>query len=200
MPNDTLTYKIRDSLYINLTDRCTLECQFCPKYNGTNFVHEFDLTLHERPLAEEIINQIGDPKKYKEIVFCGYGEPTLKLKVLLVIATDVKSKGGKVRINTDGLANLSNKKNVLPEMSNCIDALSISMNAQTEAVYNRHCQPALKGSFDAMLKFIELAPKYIDDVTATAIDGLEGVDIQACKKMAVAMGVKFRTRYLDHVG
>nr|WP_305792709.1 TatD family nuclease-associated radical SAM protein [Sedimenticola hydrogenitrophicus] len=198
--NQQLSYVIGDSLYLNITDRCTLECTFCPKTQGILQVHEYDLTLDHRPASQEIIAAIDDPAAYQEVVFCGYGEPTLRLKVLLEVAQYIKAHGGRVRVNTDGLANLANKRNVLPEMAECVDALSISLNAQNAEVYDRHCQPALAGSFEQMLDFVAEAPHYIADVTATAIDGLGGVDIAACRELAEARGVKFRRRVLDEVG
>ncbi|WP_260291374.1 TatD family nuclease-associated radical SAM protein [Sedimenticola hydrogenitrophicus] len=200
MDNQQLSYVIGDSLYLNITDRCTLECTFCPKTQGILQVHEYDLTLDHRPASQEIIAAIDDPAAYQEVVFCGYGEPTLRLKVLLEVAQYIKAHGGRVRVNTDGLANLANKRNVLPEMAECVDALSISLNAQNAEVYDRHCQPALAGSFEQMLDFVAEAPHYIADVTATAIDGLGGVDIAACRELAEARGVKFRRRVLDEVG
>jgi len=196
-----ITYPIRNSLYLNITDRCTLECQFCPKHTGQGpVVHDFDLSMDHRPEIKKIIEAIGNPADYDEIVFCGFGEPTLRFKVLMEVARWVKEQGGKVRINTDGLANLVNKRNVLPEMQGVIDSISVSMNAQDPETYARHCHPALPGSWKAMLAFLEQAPKYIPQVTATAIEGLEGVDIEACEKLAVERGVKFRCRQLDNVG
>ena len=200
MSQPTLSYVIRDRLYLNITDRCTLVCQFCPKTQGVNQVHDYDLSLHQRPEYDDIITAIGDPTEYEEIVFCGFGEPTLRLKLLLRLASYIKDKGGRVRLNTDGLANLVNKRDVLPEMEGLIDAVSVSMNAQNEAIYNQHCCPALTGSYEAMLAFIQEAPRYIPDVTATAIDGLAGVDIVACEHLAQERGVKFRARHLDVVG
>ena len=200
MPQQTINYTIGDRLYLNITDRCTLECAFCPKHNGTFEVHDYDLTLDHRPEVNEIIAAIDDPARYSEVVFCGYGEPTLRLKALLQVAKYVKAHSGRIRINTDGLANLVNKRNVLPELAAYVDALSISLNAQNETIYRRHCRPALEGSYQAVLDFIEQAPKYIADVTATAIDGLDGVDITACAAIAKQCGVKFRRRELDIVG
>ncbi len=196
-----IAYPIRNSLYLNITDRCTLECRFCPKHTTQGpVVHDYDLSLDHRPEVEEITAAIGDPSRYEEIVFCGFGEPTLRFKVLLEVARWIKQHGGKVRVNTDGLANLVNKRNVLPEMQGLVDSLSVSLNAQNEEVYARHCQPALPGSWQALLDFLTEAPKYIPKVTATAIDGLEGVDIQACEKLAADRGVAFRRRELDKVG
>ncbi|WP_456406609.1 TatD family nuclease-associated radical SAM protein [Thiolapillus sp.] len=196
-----IAYTIRNSLYLNITDRCTLECRFCPKHTAQGpVVHDFDLSLDHRPETAEIIEAIGDPSGYDEIVFCGFGEPTLRFKVLMEVARWIKAHAGRVRINTDGLANLVNKRNVLPEMQGVVDSLSVSMNAQNPEIYAQHCQPALPGSWEAMLAFLEQAPEYISQVTATAIAGLEGVDIMACEKLARERGVGFRRRELDKVG
>ena len=122
------------------------------------------------------------------------------MKELIAVAQWVKGHGGNVRVNTDGLANLAHNRNVLPELADCVDSLSISMNGQTEDVYNLHCRPGLDNSWQAMMDFITEAPSYIKDITATAIDGLEGVDVEACEKLANNLGVKFRKRVLDVVG
>lgn len=200
MQKPTLSYRIGDRLYLNITDRCTLQCAFCPKHNGSHRVHDYDLTLDHRPEVDEILAAVDSPSAYAEVVFCGYGEPTLRLSVLLAVAREIKALGGRVRVNTDGLANRVHKRNVLPELANCVDALSISMNAQDAATYDRHCCPALQGSYASMLEFLREAPRHISDVTASAIDGLEGVDIEACKAIAQQIGVKFRRRVLDNVG
>ncbi len=200
MPDPQLSYRIGDKLYLNVTDRCTLVCKFCPKTLGVPKVHDYDLTLEQRPEAQQIIQAIGDPTDYAQVVFCGFGEPTLRLKVILEAARWIKERGGAVRINTDGLANLVHKRNVLPELAPWVDSLSVSLNAQNEALYNQHCAPQLTGSYAAMKAFLQEAPRWIPDVTATAVDGLEGVDIAACERIAGELGVKFRRRRLDVVG
>lgn len=195
-----LSYTIGDRLYLNITDRCTLACAFCPKHNGSHRLRDYDLTLTRRPTVDEIIASIDAPAGYREVVFCGFGEPTLRLKALKAVARHIKQRDGDTRLNTDGLANLVHKRNVLPELAGDIDAVSVSMNAQNEAVYNRHCRPALPGSFAAMLDFLRQAPGFIPDVTASAINGLDGVDIGACRELATQLGVSFRQRELDVVG
>jgi len=195
-----VSYQIDNNLYISITDRCTLECAFCPKTHGDMRVKGYDLTFDHRPTTEEIIAAIDDPGRYHEVVFCGYGEPTLRLNVLLEVARDIKARGGRVRLNTDGLSNLVHKHDTLPELAECVDALSVSLNAQNREVYDRHCRPNLPGSYEAMLAFLREAPAYIEDVTASAIDGLEGVDIAACEALAKELGVKFRRRILNEVG
>jgi len=196
----TIAYRIDNRLYLSITDRCTLDCAFCPKTGEDFHVRGYDLTMDHRPDVAEIITAIGDPTQYDEVVFCGYGEPTLRLKVLLQVAAYIKEHGGRVRVNTDGLVNLVHKDDMLPEMSKVVDALSVSLNAQDEATYERHCRPNLPGSYQAMLRFLEEAPRYIPEVTATAIEGLEGVDIAACQQLAERLGVRFRKRLLDEVG
>ncbi|MGS0680207.1 TatD family nuclease-associated radical SAM protein [Shewanella sp. 125m-7] len=196
----TLVYDIRNSRYLNITGRCTLRCQFCPKHNGSKQVHEYQLDLNRQPKAEELITQLGDVALFEEYVFCGYGEPTLNLTTLVAVATEIKRRGGKVRVNTDGLGNLFHKRNILPELANCVDSLSISLNADTEALYLQHCRPKLAGAYAALLEFIALAPQFIDDVQVSAINGLQGVDIQACRQRVETRGASFKQRELDIVG
>ena len=195
-----ITYKIENRLYLSITDRCTLSCTFCPKNNGILRVGDYDLSMDHRPDTQEIIQAMDDPGRYDEVVFCGYGEPTLRLNVLLKVARHIKAQGGKVRVNTDGITNLVHKDNVLPEMATCVDAVSVSMNAQDAEVYERHCRPGLRGSYESMLRFLADATHHIPSVTATAIDGLQGVDIPACRRLAGELGVRFRRRILGKVG
>jgi TatD family-associated radical SAM protein len=195
-----ISYRIGSRLYLSITDRCTLECAFCPKTQGHPRVHGYDLTMDHRPDVAEIIAAIDDPSAYEEVVFCGYGEPTLRLKVLLAVARHIKGHGGRVRVNTDGLANLVHKDDVPPALGEWVDALSVSLNAQDQAIYERHCRPNLPGSYAAVLEFLRRAPAYVPSVTATAIAGLPGVDIEACERLARECGVGFRRRELDKVG
>lgn len=198
---ERLAYPIGKGLYINLTKGCTLHCTFCPKWSKP-VVHDYDLTLHHNPTAEEIIRAMGDFSSYEEIVFCGYGEPTLRLEVLLQIAQEVKKRGNqKVRINTDGLANRVYRQDVTPRFKGLIDVVSVSLNAQNEAIYNRHCQPALSDSYMSVLEFIRTVKHHVPDVVATAVDGLGGVDSEACRKIAEEeLGVRFRKRTLNQLG
>jgi len=195
-----IAYRLHGNCYLNITSQCTLRCGFCPKYNRTWEVQSYDLRLHREPSVEEVLEAIGDPSEYKEIVFCGLGEPTVRLEALLSIARAMKDKGARVRVNTDGLANLREGRDVTPEMAEVVDSLSISMNAQNAAVYNELTKPKLRGAYAAMLEFARLAHERGMAVSMTAIDGLEGVDIAACRQIAESLGVSFRRRELDLVG
>lgn len=200
MAPQTIAYELHGNCYLNLTSLCTLRCVFCPKFNKNWQVQGYHLKLRQEPNTSEVLDAIGNPDRYEEIVFCGLGEPTLRLPVLLDVAQQLKTSRVRIRINTDGLANLIYKKDVTPEFTGRIDALSVSLNAQDEYVYERLCRPTHPGTYRAMLAFIECARKHVPDITVTAIDGLPGVDIEACAQLAAEMGINFRHRVLDQVG
>ncbi len=197
---DVIAYRLHGNCYLNITSSCTLRCGFCPKYNRTWEVQQYDLSLSHEPDAEEVLSAIGNPTDYKEIVFCGLGEPTSRLDTLLAVARAVKAQGAVVRVNTDGLANLREGRDVTAEMAEVVDKLSISLNADTAEVYERHTRPKREGCFEALLEFAARARDAGMEVTLTAIDGLEGVDIDACQAIADELGVAFRGRQLDVVG
>lgn len=193
-------YTLRDSRYLNITNRCTLRCGFCPKFNGQWAVQDYALRLRQEPAIEEIVAAAGNPEDYREIVFCGLGEPTLRLYALLEAATRLRHRARRIRLNTDGLANLVYGRDVTPDMEGLIDALSVSLNAQDAETYNRHCRPKLPGAREAMLDFVKHARDFVPEITLTAIDGLEGVDMAACERIARDLGVGFRRRVLGVVG
>lgn len=197
---EVIAYSLHGNCYINLTSRCTLRCAFCPKFNKNWEVQGYPLRLRQDPSVSQILAAVGDPRAYREVVFCGLGEPTLRLAELLEAARKLKQAGARIRLNTDGLVNWVYQRNVVPELATCVDALSISLNAQDEATYNRHCRPPEVGAYPELLEFILCAHEAIPDITLTAIDGLEGVDIAACEALAERFGVKFRRRVLDEVG
>ncbi len=194
-----ITYPIRNSLYLNITNRCTAACTFCVRYH-TDFVKGHNLRLGEEPTSEAVMREIGDPKLYAEIVFCGYGEPLMRLDVVKAVAAEVKRRGGRVRIDTNGHANLIYKRNVLPELAGIVDALSVSLNAQNADLYLKITQSKFGiETYEAVKMFIREAKKFIPDVTATVVT-LPEVDIDACRKIADELGVKFRAREYNVVG
>lgn len=199
-PAGNIAYTLHGNCYLNITSRCTLRCRFCPKHNRNWVVQSYDLSLKHEPTREEILAAIGDPARFNEVVFCGLGEPTQRLDVLLDVAREVKQRGGKVRLNTDGLANLIHERDVTPELAKCVDRISVSLNAQNAEVYERHTHPKLPDTYPAVLDFIRRARTQGMDVTVTAIDGLAGVDIEACRQIAESLGAGFRRRVLDDVG
>jgi TatD family-associated radical SAM protein len=148
-------------------------------------VQGYDLLLTFEPTAEEVLAAVGDPARFREIVFCGLGEPTLRLDTLLTVASNLRERGARhIRLNTDGLANLVHGRDVTADLAQVLHSLSVSLTAQDEATYNRHTRPKRPGAYTAMLGFVRAARARGIDVTMTAIDGLEGVDIPACERLA----------------
>lgn len=189
------TYLLHDSLYINLTNRCTNSCDFCVRTTADGSLG-YDLWLQREPEADEIIAQIGDPKQYKEIVFCGYGESTLRLPELLKIARYVKANGGRVRINTNGQANLYYSRDVTPDLEGLIDHVSISLNAPNAAGYDAVCHSIYgPAGFEGMLDFTRRCKQHVPQVTLTVVDVLPPEDIERCRRIAEDIGVSFRVRH-----
>lgn len=194
-----IAYRIRNSLYLNITNRCTNNCTFCTKFQDFK-VKGHQLKLDHEPDVQEIIDAIGDPREYEEVVFCGYGEPLLRLDCVIEVARWLRQHGVKVRINTDGQANLVHGRNVLPELKGLVDSISVSLNASSAEEYQRLCHSkyAAEG-YEAVKTFIHEAGKYIPNVTASAVT-VPGVDIDACAKLATELGAEFRKRIYNEVG
>jgi len=193
---DSITYPIKDSLYLNITNRCTNQCPFCIRYQSRKFNQKYSLWLDREPSADEVIEAIGDPLKYKQIVFCGYGEPLIRLETVKAIAKRLVTRDPrpKIRIDTNGHANLFYDRNVLPELKGLIDFISISLNAENAEKYNQLCSSYYgEKAYPAVIDFIREAKKYIPEVEATMVD-LPVVDKEACRKIADDLGVKFRVR------
>ncbi len=194
-----IAYQIRNSLYLNITNRCTNSCIFCAKFDDF-VVKGHELKLDHEPSFEEIKQAVGDPRKYAEVVFCGYGEPLLRLEVVKQLASWLKQQGVQVRINSDGQANLVHGRNILPELKGLVDAISISLNSATSAEYQQLCQSSYgEQSYQAVKDFLQQATEYIPEVTASAVT-YPGVDIAACRRVAEEIGVQFRVREYQEVG
>ncbi len=200
LPKGKIVYPIRNSLYLNLTNRCSNLCTFCAK-KASYVVKGHDLELSREPSADELVHAVGDPQRYQEIVFCGFGEPLLRLETVKTVAAELKKKGARVRIDTDGQANLVYGRNILPELKGLVDAVSVSLNAESPEKYQRLCRsPFGEESFHGILDFIREAKKVIPEVVATIV-AMPGVDVEACRRLAEEeLGVKFKRRAYDEVG
>ena len=200
IPRGKFVYPIRHSLYVNLTNRCSNRCTFCAK-KASYIVKGHDLALGREPSAEELVQAVGDPQKYQEIVFCGFGEPLLRLETVKTVAAELKKKGARVRIDTDGQANLVYGRNILPELQGLVDAVSVSLNAESPEKYQHFCRsPFGERGFAGVLDFIREAKKVIPEVVATVVE-MPGVDVEACRRLAEEeLGVTFKRRAYDEVG
>ncbi len=191
--NVSFVYQLHDSLYINVTNRCNADCVFCDR-KGEAVLKGYNLKMAkaEEPPAEVYIQQIGDPKKYKEIVFCGYGEPTIRWDVVKEISKYVKENGGKTRINTDGHGNHINKRDITPELTGLLDVVSISLNS-TDANQYAELMKVSPDMHQEMLDFAKKAKQYSRVVMS--IVGLNEIDKAKAKDLVVnELGVEFRER------
>ena len=199
----TVSYKIRNSLYLNLTQRCTADCVFCTRLTKP-VVQGYNLALKREPTAKEVWESIDNVKNYDEIVFCGFGEPTLRLSVIKEVAQKIKENGGRVRLNTNGHGNVINKRNILPELSGLVDEISVSLNTDNSESYDEICQPLpmfRNGIYDKIKEFIVEAKKYIPEVQASIVTHQKNVDEVQCENIInKEFGVKYRARRYNIVG
>ena len=147
----------------------------------------------------QVINAIRDTKAYKEIVFCGIGEPLMRLDVVKKVSKWVRDQGGTVRINTNGHGNMIHGRNILPELKGIVNSLSISLDAENEKKYEKICKPEMKDAFKGVISFIEEAKKYIPDVKITVVK-VPQIDVGKCYTLAKNLGVKLRVRNFNVVG
>ncbi|MFZ1281594.1 MAG: TatD family nuclease-associated radical SAM protein, partial [Ignavibacteriaceae bacterium] len=193
-PKTSFTYLLENSLYINVTNRCNADCTFCRRKEDP-FLRGYNLGMKksEEPTAEVYISEIGDPKKYDEIVFCGYGEPTIRWDVVREVAKYVKANGGKTRMNTNGHGNIINKKDITPEMEDIIDVISISLNSYDPKQYAELMQVS-ETHFDEMKNFARLAKQCVNKVVMSVVS-LDEVEIEKSRKVVEdEIGVEFRIR------
>lgn len=194
-----IAYPIRQSLYLNITNKCTNKCDFCVR-NQTEFVKGHNLKLEKDPSVAEILDAAGDVAKYKEVVFCGYGEPTSRLDTVKEVAKALKKKGSVMRLVTNGHGDLINGRPIAGELIGLIDKVSVSLNTDTEAKYLAVCKPEFgAGTYPKIVSFIKDCVRGGIDTEVTYLD-LSGVDIKKCESMAREMGARFRLRHIGVVG
>ena len=197
-PPDVLVYVLNDRCYVNLTNQCTARCVFCRREEHP-IVREYSLRLSREPDSKSYLREIGDPLRYREIVFCGFGEPTIRLKELVEISRAVKERGAHVRLNTNGHGNLIHARDIVPEIAPYLDEISISLDAPDEETYENIVRPDFgRRSFDAVKEFVRLCVGRIAHVTVTAVE-LPTVDLEACRRLAQSLGAGFRVRAYEPV-
>ncbi len=188
-----IAYEIRDSLYLNITNECTNNCYFCVRAQ-TSFVKGHNLRLDKEPTVAEILMAVGDVKRYREIVFCGYGEPTMRLDTLKEVCRELKKKGASVRLVTNGHGDLINKRQIVKELVGLVDNVSVSLNTDKEDLYDKVCSPVFgNGTYKAVMKFIMDCVESGIKSEVTCLD-LPGVDLEECAAIAKSLGASFRAR------
>ncbi len=187
-------YPIGTALYVNVTNRCNADCVFCGRKDFP-FIAGYNLGMDkiDEPDVQQYINAIGAPMQYSEIVFCGYGEPTIRWDVIKTVAGFVKENGGKTRINTNGHGNVINHRDITPEMKGLIDTVSISLNS-TDAKSYAELMRVDENMYDEMLDFARKAKEFVPNVVLSVV-GIPEVDIEKARTIAEdQVGVSFRVR------
>lgn len=216
---NTLVYLLDGKIYINLTNKCTNDCIFCLRKDKDDVVGQTLWLDDENSTAQDVIEQFNktvdklislevEKQTYqplnlstfqpKEIIFCGYGEPMLKLDVLKEVAKYIKDKypDTKIRVNTNGHANFVYKRDVVPELKGLVDEFSVSLNGATKEEYNELSQPKFDEAYEEVKKFIASCSDENISVVASVVEGYKGrhLDLETCEQIAKNLGAKFRAR------
>lgn len=196
----TISYEIGDQLYLNLTNQCPCACTFCIRRNGDGAYGSDSLWLEHEPTLEEVLEDLKkrELSRYREVIFCGYGEPTARLALLTETARYCKEASSvPLRLNTNGLGDLIRGTEATHESAAAacqwMDTVSISLNGGDETVYNRVTNPSLAGAFDAMLAFADYC-KTRTKTVFTVVDVISPEEIAAAQKTADAHGIPLRVR------
>lgn len=202
-----LVYELDGKIYINLTNKCTNDCIFCLRKDKSD-VKGQELWLDSEDFtANDVIEQLKTiksqssnllPLQSPEIIFCGYGEPMLKLDILKEVAEYIKKNypQTKIRVNTNGHANYVYKRNVVPELKGLIDEFSVSLNGENSKEYEELSQPTFEGAYEEVKHFIKACSDEGVDVVASVVEGYRGrhINLEECEKIASDLGAKFRAR------
>lgn len=192
---ENFTYEIGDNLYINLTSKCTNACTFCVRNEKADyFGHK--LWLSREPSAEEVLARIpADIARYKEYVFCGFGEPTLRLETMLEVAAALKARGAVTRLNTNGQANIFWKRDVSGELAGRIDKINVSLNEATAKDYAALCRPAFgEAAFEGLQDFARRCAAQGIETWFSVVDIIGEEKIAACREIAKRCGVTLKVR------
>lgn len=196
----TITYEVDDGLYINITNRCSNACTFCIRNNGNGAYGSDPLWLIREPTVDEILSSVfaRDLTKYKEIVFCGYGEPTYRLHDARTVALKIKESfpNMRIRMNTNGQSDLILGCKTAPLFKGAFDALGISLNTPNSGEYVKLCKPIYgEEAFDCLLRFAKEVKAYVPEVLLSVVrQTLTKEELEACERLAKDAGVFLKVR------
>ncbi len=192
---DNYAYIYDNKLYLNITNRCSNRCSFCIR-NGRQGLQENNLWLDKEPDFNDTVKALEkyDLNIYKEVTFCGFGEPVYNLDTLLKTAAYLKQKGCTVKLNTNGQGNLIHGRNIAPELRGIIDIISISLNSSDSEKYQQICHSRYKNAYKAVLDFTQECLKYIPVVIMSKVDEGDEEENKACEKVCNNLGATFRLR------
>ncbi|MFH1858131.1 MAG: TatD family nuclease-associated radical SAM protein, partial [Candidatus Omnitrophota bacterium] len=199
---EQFVYAIGESLYVNVTNACSAHCTFCQLSTPQSelYLKGYRLRLQRDPSVEEALTALNDAAHYREVVFCGYGEPTIRLSFLTEVARALKKRGIRVRLDTNGHGNLIHRRSIVPELAGLIDEVSVSLNAENEETYQTVVQPRFgAGTYEKVKEFILECKKTLPQVVVTFVEA-PGINLAACRQIAESLGVEAKFRKLDVVG
>ena len=194
----TVTYIVDRALYVNVTNRCTNNCEFCIRKNGDGAYGSNSLWLEREPTEDEILASVFERElaQFTEVVFCGYGEPSIRLDVCRSVALEIKKRANiPVRMNTNGQSTLYHKFDTAPLYKDAFDCISISLNTPSEIRYNEICKPVKDGAYCAMLDFAREVKKYVPTVILSVVrDFLTSDELLECQSIADNLSVTLKVR------
>lgn len=195
----TILYKVHNNIYVNLTNKCPCSCTFCLRQTRDKMEDSDVLWLEHEPSVEEVKEAFGkiNLDDYNEVVFCGFGEPTERLSVLLEVAGWLKENyNKKIRVNTNGLSDLIYGKNTAPMFEGKVDTISISLNTPDARRYYELTRSRFGiESFDKMLEFVKNVKDYVGEVILSTVDTtLTHEEEEQCRKICESLGVTYRIR------
>ena len=197
---ETFAYRVNDSIYLNITNRCTNDCTFCLRNNGDTAYGSNSLWLKREPSPIEVLTQVEELffPECNGFVFCGYGEPTCRFDALIETAKLLKEAYPQIpiRLNTNGQSELINSKESTKMLFGLIDSVSISMNASNETEYDNICHSVFgMKAYGSMLDFASICVGNIETVQFSVVETtITDEDIEKCRAIVNKIGAKFRVR------
>jgi len=197
----TITYEYGDNLYVNPTNRCDFNCEFCLRRNqgsgGSIYTH--NLWLRREPTREELLASIEshDLTKYRQLVFVGFGEPSYRLEDICWVIDRLKEHGHTIfiRMDTNGTASLIHGRDVTPDFAGRFDMVSVSLNNDTAEKYNAICHPIYPDAYEAMKTFTRDVRRYVPRVMMTVVDTIPPEEIENCRRICEEeIGAEYRVR------
>ena len=195
---DTYLYTLDGNLYVNLTNKCSNACDFCVRNERASYYGNYLWLRNGDPTVEKVkaaANGFGDLTSFKEVVFCGFGEPTYKVAEMLALCDFFHEKGLRTRLNTNGQGNLINKRDITPDLKGKIDFVNISLNASCYEKYQAICRSQYKeAGFEGMIEFAKLCRKNGIDCRFSIVDCIGEEEVQACKYLAESVKIPLYVR------
>jgi TatD family-associated radical SAM protein len=195
---DTYVYILDGNLYINLTNKCSNACDFCVRNERASYYGNYLWLTKGDPTADKVIaalNGLGDLKRFKEAVFCGFGEPTYRVEEMVAVCDYLHGKGVSTRLNTNGQGNLVNKRDIVPELVGKLDLINVSLNASCYEKYQKVCRSQFKeAGFDGMIEFAKSCKRHGINVRFSIVDCIGEEEVEACKKLAQSVNIPLYIR------